>query len=358
MRHYLKSICLGGAAIAVLGVAGCAHDKFMDRLDKDQVGKICKQYCSASAGPQTPGFAVMMKKTFVNGQPTYVPMREVLIQSFDNDGRPSLVTPYEATYGASPGGDSPPVINKSAGLDPACFAKEPYATPDLSDIVLDASNTTITFVNFDRNGRLESRDMSSTDPVYGKIADILSQSGSGDYTDIQRELMDMGRPAANDLFSNVASLTNRDLIANATPKKKTPFYTNLKKPTFSDATGHVFFYVLLDSHLYFSRDNAALITYAPAAENALETFYTPFVQYPVVPDVSDMDDDTVDEPDGSQMDVLTFHFIRDVANGGADVDECRYVYDKYVISKGQDTYSQRTPLFIDPEVTTRGVIAQ
>jgi hypothetical protein len=361
MRHISKKLSFGGTAIAGLCLATGCDTISLDKLSQRQLGQVCTTYCNQAAAPVEPGFAVMMKKAWVNGERVDVPMRNIMIRSEDEFGNSTLVTPYNAQYGYTPALEGgAPLPDKTAGLDPSCFATETYEPIDLSDVDLTPENITITFVNIDRNGRLESRDMPLTYPIDNPIKAILESvdpsmnPSINEYEQIQKALGEITRPSADTLFNNQSAFETRDLVANATPHENTPFFGDLTGSDYTDTSGHVFFYVLLDEGLYFSRDTAALITYAPEAENSLETLYTPFVQYPIYPRVTDGSK----IPDGSQLDVLTFHFIRDETMSTTSVEECRYVYDEYVISKGQSPFQPRTPLFIDPAVKTRGVITE
>lgn len=367
MRSFTKKKGLGTTVLCGLMLGGCVHSVPLDKLDKRALKKVCETYCQKGTPGAEPGFALMIKTVFVNGEPEEVPMRNILARAENSEGEVTLVTPYDVTYGNHAGGDGPPMPNKAAGLKPECFAKASYTPPHINSLDLTVANTTITFVNMDQDGRLESRDLATTDQYYGLIMDVLLPQTTNppltlDAQKIQSLLSSIDRPTESDLQTQNNSPTRNISLL---PAKKTPFFRDLTGAEFDTAEGHVFFYVLLDPNLYFSRDAAALVTYAPEAENELEKLYTPFVQYPVVPTLKSVSG----EPDGQDLDVLTFHFVQSdemMFQSSAEYEkaaaedkiECKYIYDKLVISRGQDGYTQRTPLLIDPEVKTRGVIIE
>lgn len=367
MRSFTKKMALGTTVLCGLMLGGCLHHVPLDKLDQDKLKKVCETYCQQGTPGAEPGFAMMIKTLRVDDQPPVeVPMRNILARAENSEGDVTLVTPYDVTYGNHAGGDGPPIPNKTAGLKPECFAKAPYKPIHIDDLEMTNSNTTITLVNMDQDGRLESRDLSANDDNYTLIMNVLAPQTTTDLKpdaqEIQRLLSTMDRPTESNLQMQINSPV-RDI--EKFPPKKTPFFGDLTGAEFDTVKGHVFFYVLLDPNLYFSRDVAALITYAPEAENELEKLYTPFVQYPVVPELGS----PVADPDGTQMEVLTFHFVQsDKMTFQSSVEyektpeedqiECKYVYDKLVISRGQESFTQRTPLLIDPEVKTRGVIIE
>ncbi len=342
MRKTNNYTAMLATSLAALALAGC--DTGIDI--GDDVEKFCNEYCDTKTTKEKPGVFLMMKDAVVNGQKVSVPMRDIMIEGEDG----TLVTPYNASYGNSASGDGLPNPDKTVGLDPSCFATEPYETPNLSQVDLTEENTTITFVNFDRNGRVESRDLLKTDPAYKNIESILGTTSTGEYLTLQQNLSQISRPDVDALFvtgngPGSSAFKRRNLTLNQTPPEKTPFFTDLSDSTYKDSIGHIFFYVLLDEHLTFSRDTAALVTYAPNSESALGQLFTPFVQYPVYPK----------NPSPDALDVLTFHFIRHKSMQSESGGTCRYRYDKYVISAGQQDHFPSTPLFIDPEVQTEGI---
>lgn len=329
------------ATLAACETTGTSGDAVLERA--------CEEYCEAQR-PRGPGAFQLTKQVFTDGRMVQSPMRDIFLLS--GDGK--LVTPYDASYSRAPVDGGLPVPDKAEGLEPSCFASAPYSPPSLLAADLDHKNTTITFINFDRDGRVESRELSAKDPSFALIDKILSTSsavnGSPEYQQIQNALSARPRPDSDRLYDRTGDEPPvRVLKKSRVPLDKTPFHKDLSiDKNFSDGTGHIFFYVLVDKGLEFSRSFAALLPYAPQSTSTLQTLYAPFVQYPVYPET----------PGGEALDVLTFHFIRDpglqLKNGPRT--ECRYTYDLHVIAQGQAPFEQATPLFIDPEVKTRGII--
>lgn len=255
-------------------------------------------------------------------------------------------------------------FSKAKGLDSACFSSVELKVPEADKFDLTWDNTTIFFVNVDRNGRVESRqlDRSSGDAMAttrgAKTARELdaflkpgSARGLGDFAKVQEILSNAGRPAAGQETADGYPV--RDL--RNVPRDKTPFYQSFAfegaegaTPTI-DKYGHFFFYVLMDDQVTYRRDTAALVPTLPASKEAL---FSPFIQYPVVPKMAN-------NPAGS-AEVLSVHFYQ-----GGDINKrqsaggnmtCVYPYALDVIASGQASFAQSTPVIIDPEVETRGPI--
>lgn len=353
MRHTIKTLTLAGSALAFTALSGCGN---MPEKGDLNLAKVCKEYCRQNS-PNKPNYTMMLNQVSVEGQPNRtVPARHVYVTSETG----ALITPYDAAYGnmvQNP--EALGYMDKSEGLEPACFSQKKYEPIKLSEVKLNENNTTITLVNFTESGRLESRELSPETKTYDTIKTVFDGSyippqtrpaSWGQYQHIQDILSSIPPSVKN----NPAELQDRNLVENYVPKGKTPFYSDLTKKTFFDDEGHVYFYVLIDDHLKFSRDYLALVTYAP--QSGVQELYTPFVQHPVSPKFATM----------NKNDVLTFQFFRNPDLEADKIEECRYVYDMHVISIGQDdsgnstqlNFKQEhsTPLFIDPEVKTRGVI--
>lgn len=253
-----------------------------------------------------------------------------------------------------------------------------YVNSSLPDLKADGNlwavdlkweNTTIIFINFDKDGRLESRELtqkaaSKSGTVYGDINQIMQPSSGtpvNEYKAVQYFLTNLvhgfnpkGRPLPEDI--DTEGFMNRVLNPLVIPEDKTPFYHKFDLTASPSArgeidakTGHIFFYVLLDDHLRFQRDNAGIVPYTPPGDQIL---HTPFVQYPIVPSEKLM------KTNPERVDVMTVHFIQ----GGTMTDgmgvnpKCKYVYDIAVIASGQVGTKHKTPLMIDPEVDTEGPI--
>jgi len=344
MRHTLKTLTLAASGLTLVTLSGCGNIPV--KSDRD-LAKFCEEYCRQSVSDK-PKYTMMLNQVAIEGEPNKtVPSQQVYVTSDTG----TLVTPYHAAYGnmvQNPEGLGH--MDKAEDLEPACFSQTQYDPIKLSKIKLNENNTTITFVNFDKDGRLESRELSPQASKSEGVAAIFDinytpQPYSTQYKDLQNVLSNI---------SNSTILEERNLIAKNVPKNKTPFYSDLTQTTFFDDEGHVYFYVLIDDYLKFSRDYLALVTYAP--QSGVQELYTPFVQHPITPKYAAED----------KNDVLTFQFFRDPKLKADKIEECRYVYDMHVISIGQDDSGDspqrnfieehNTPLFIDPEVKTRGVI--
>lgn len=242
----------------------------------------------------------------------------------------------------------PPGDAKRAALNPDCFSTISYQSPHLKKIPLSWKNITITFINFNKDGRLESRILGSkgkAKAVKKKIDTVLNDnSNTSDHEQVAEILSNLnGRPQAGQETNR--GYGPRDL--NSVPAGKTPFYKYFDTDPTKTTKGHVFFYVLIDDQLKFNRDNAAVIPATPS----IGQLYSPYTQYPIYPPVGTNDSKLVD--------VLTFQYYRGgdmaaPANIG-EKDHCIYPYDIGVIARGQIGFPDiQTPLLIDPEVDARG----
>ncbi|MEO1643488.1 MAG: hypothetical protein AAFR74_09140, partial [Pseudomonadota bacterium] len=325
--------------------------------------------------------------------------------TFFDDGNGNYTNPQ---YAANPG--------KAANLDPQCFAREnefansEVAPPALNELApppplpprdgpagvtqsapsfsaehvvgyegerpkanlwaldLTWDNTVITLINFDEDGRLESRLLSEETTlatqalrVKTDLDALLSPSSSylspiNEYKSIQillskldADSFGVGQPMAG--TEGNKGFTARDLNSDGVPIEKTPFYAIIDNASYTaeDYNGKVYFYVLLDRQLSFSRGSPALITYEPTP--SVGELFTPYKQYPVYPK----------DAQSGQADVLPIHFYQthdgsdSVAEGEAPPD-CRYPFDFSVIANAQAPFGQVTPLLIDPEVDPKGVL--
>ena len=258
-------------------------------------------------------------------------------------------------------GDFPPDYMMSASPDLK-------AEGNLWAMDLTWNNTTITFVNFNKDGGLESRVLTQStatksETVYGDINKIMQASSTGspvnEYKAVQYFLTNLvhnssavGRPPAGAIQNEGFDI--RNLSSENVPKGKTPFYRKFKLtanpsgPNEIDAkTGHVFFYVLLDDNLKYHRDTAATIPYTPQSAG---TLYSPYVQYPIIPDKGLMGTNP------EKVDVMTVHFLQGgtMTQGMGANPKCSYPFDIGVIAASQNGWNNFTPLLIDPETETDG----
>jgi len=376
MRPISKLLLLSSAAaIAAITLAYCTHISYKE--------KICDEYCNSSnpreeVSIENSGAFILIKTVEIDGVDQDVPMRDIYLKSVDaNTGKTKLVRPHHPPNNnflkpESSIGHDLETFDKSVHLDPTCFStqkSDPLIPIESIDLTHD--NTTVTFLNFDENGRLESLDLPAVNNSgmfyfneLNAVNNILSTgnvpSYGSDYQDLERALSDMTPPDFDSPVSPQPHFPKRDLISKQTPMPKTPFYSNLKtKSNYDSNEGHIYIYVLLDKHMMFTRKYAALVDYAPETENALMKLYSPLKQQPVYPIIFEED----------SLDVLTFRFVQ---NQNAEVDpdkiSCSYVYDLHVHSIGQDEsgdisssgksmlVEHNTPIFIDPEIKTEGVI--
>jgi len=240
---------------------------------------------------------------------------------------------------------------KREALNPYCFSKVSYKSPHLKKLPLSWDDITITLINFDKHGRLESRELGDIDKagaVKLEIQGALNDSIYPDHQQVAKILSkldvngfpNIGRPQAGQQTNKGYKPRDLDFV----PAGKTPFYKGFNS---DPIRGHVFFYVLIDDHVKFIRDHAAVIPSTPS----IGQLYSPFTQYPIYPPLGTGDPERVD--------VLTFQYYRggdmaDPKNIG-EKDRCIYPYDIGVVAKGQAGFSHvQTPLLIDPEVDTRG----
>lgn len=327
------------------------------------VAEICKEYCKEKP-----------KEIFA-----------VMDTRWDEDDNKLTSMPQGSFYINTPdGGMMTP--SKAEGLDPDCFAERSFISPgakpeaikandlapDLADKDLTWDNTSIIFINFNKDGRLESWELkqqqaTKSGSVYGDLDAALgsgAQSINSEYEHVRDLLSNLDTPA----FSNTSGSPNygpgrprSDFISaegfearnlNSVPHEKTPFFKKLPAVNGKGVKDHVFFYVLLDENLKFDR-NGAHLPYSAAANNALGQLYTPYIQYPIAPDDLSTKKDKVE--------VMPVHFYRG-GNMATKFDEkrnprkrCVYPYDIGVIADGQQGFKQKTPLRIDPEVEADGV---
>lgn len=238
-------------------------------------------------------------------------------------------------------------------------------------------NTTILFINFDENGRLESRELTSASikksgTVFSDLDQIMKESpGSplNEYKAVQYFLTNLvhgsnppGRPRSQELESN--NFGPRNLKVADVPSDKTPFFNKFTltatpsgRGEIDAKTGHVFFYVLLDDYLRFQRDHASARVYTP---DTAKPMYSPYVLYPTVPQnipvAPDMTQPVSPKHPWYMADVMTLHFLQG-GNMTRDMEgdvKCNYPFDIAVISDGQAGWANKTPLFIDPETETDG----
>ena len=302
---------------------------------------------------QNTGFFTLVNRT-QNGQSfTDAPLRQIYVKTVEN----TLSSPYKSANRYPVKQENRSYPDKSADLRLECFSSQPYETVHLKYIDLTTDNTTITLLNFTEEGRLESRELIVTDPSMSEIYNILNTKGFGEYKALQKLLSNMKVPSNGDLYNSAPKFPPRNLKKRNVPASKTPFFSDLKNSSYDASQGHVYFYVSLDPYLKFSREHAALITYAPEAKTNSLALYTPFTQYDVYPKKQKL----------HQLDVMPFHFYQN-PNAKPNKDEsasCNYTYDLHMISYGQKSSENftspfdteySTPLFIDPEVKTRGVI--
>ena len=359
MRSISKPLLFCSAAIAALFLTYC---------------KACKPRGEATI--ENSGAFILIKNVELKGKIESIPMRDVYLKSKDNKtGELKLVRPYHPANGEFLQ-NSPEALrsdtdlkefDKSVTLDPYCFSTQYYEPQtDIRSINLTEDNTTITVLNFTEDGRLESLELPKNNQ--GKyqdsnVADILSpniantRSGS-EYEQLQYWLSRMTPNDFNNQTSPQSEFEERDLIDNNVPLVKTPHYSDLKnQASYKDAEGHIYVYVLLDKQVRFTREYAALVQYAPETEDALMKLYTPLFQQPIYPDFFDP----------NRLDVLTFRYVQNPKVKPSKKEKCSYVYDLHVLSTGQDESGHSTsgtptirehstPLFIDPEIKTKGVI--
>ena len=276
--------------------------------------------------------------------------------------------------------------SKAEGLDPNCFAEKPFVfpnaeseqlkandyAPDLADKDLTWGNTTIMFINFDKDGRLESRelkkeDANKSDHVISDLNSVLgssSQSSTPEFEYVRDRLTKLNMPQVSQLTGSANTGPGRPLPGdislegfesidlNGLPVEKTPFFKPLPSVNGNGVKDHVFFYVLLDENLKFNR-KGGLLPYAPAANNALGQLYTPYIQYEIAP---------LDKKKKQLVEVMPVYFYRG-GNMAKEFDKernpkgrCVYPYDIGVIADGQIGFPQKTPLKIDPEVEADGPV--
>jgi len=353
MSVYIKTGLVFLASISTLSLAACISDGGRVDVNGDDAKQICEKYCSNIPKPDPEVFVLTNRKQDGNNTEKF-PHSQIYVKTEDG----LLSAP-----------------NKRIGLDERCFAKDDFPAPHLRGVNLTTENTSIIFINFTKDGRLESRNMmenigSKGGNVYNRINNILTTSQGGEYSLIQKHLEDLvkstsdkGRPTWDSIQYEGFEVKNM----NGTPLDKTPFYTKLGVVDGTQGEGqkeHIFFYVLLDNELRFMRDTAAMLPYAPHAKNSIGQLYSPYIQYPIVPE------DPALEPDS--VDVMTVHFYR----GGGMTDgmenegmgdqiipaSCVYPYDIGVIANGQKTKTNglvgflKTPQLIDPEVEAEGIL--
>jgi len=330
MNITLNKLALGSALMCILCSGGCNDTP---EVSPEELDRICKDHCP----PPNP-----LKETLV---------KVLMDQRMDDDGvlKPS---PHSQLYVKTPDGKLK-VANKSEGLDERCFSTKPYESPHLRDVNLTEKNTTITFINFGKDGRVESRKLTANgvssklalDKINLVLNPLQSPGTTSDYEHIQEYLSEIVRPGSNVLTAEGFEPRDLDPIDD----EKTPYHEpfDLVQPDIGSPHGmvdHVFFYVLLDSNLKFNRDTAAMIPYPPSV-GRLET---PYIQYPIFTASS------VSDP----LEVMTVYFHR----GGTMTNDlnndmyCSYPYDIGVVAAGQSGHMEDTPLLIDPEVRPKGVL--
>ncbi|MEP3890328.1 MAG: hypothetical protein ABJN69_07655 [Hellea sp.] len=297
---------------------------------KDFRQKICNGVCDTASEPE---IFRLVSRTYINGKLENTSGSKLYVTSTDGD----LVEPSDVTWERAPGSDVF-VEKKRQGLDKACFADSDYTVSSLDGVELNASDVTITVLNFDDEGRVESYDLEKTGGGYPDGLNALFAPNK-DYADIQAYLSGLTRAQVTPDGTGITRVTPKGLT-NLT-NENTPFDETLSAA--SDDKGKVVFYVLADAKLTFSRGPFAMISYAPEADEAIGELYSPYVVYPVIP---------IDP--GNNLDVLVIHFKRGGSMSQDENSQCRYPYDLAVVAEGQNGFSPRTPLLIDPEVLTNG----
>lgn len=238
--------------------------------------------------------------------------------------------------------------SKRRNLKKECFSKTDYSgdVANLSTIALTEDDITITVINLDDEGRLESYDL--VDPNTGNLPSAITNAINtnpvlGNYEAIQIALSNMPRSSVT------TSNANNDIRARAissTYSEKTPFYKPFPANFAGGSNGHVIFYVLADENLQFNR-SLPVISHVPAAN--IGRLYSPFFKYEIMP-----------AQPSNKLEVQVLHFKRGgtmmegMTPDAAGKMPCVYPYDLGVIAKGQDIGLQDTPLLIDPEVGPEG----
>lgn len=340
MKH--TNLMIGASGLVMLSLAGC--DWFDRDLTEAQLDRLCVERCEKTK----PGIYMLNDIKWSPSQGNFEPNSgSIWVQGVDG----LLEHP-----------------NKGAKLNPDCFSKQPLSAktpkgiPRLAKLDLTHDNTTIIFINFTKDGALESRVLSDvagsqSKHVFDQINDILSPNTNGtqsDYERVRTRLSDLQgvtfseRPDANLIGDR--GFMQRDI--SSVSDEKTPFFTPLGLANGKNSTEHAFFYVLLDERLKFNRDDAAIITYSPAAQNSIGQLYTPYIQYEIFPT-------KLYGANQGKADVMPVHFLRENMAKGIPPEgpksKCSYPYDLGVVAEGQlGTYEPDTPLLIDPETETDG----
>lgn len=389
MDYFKNKNAYASVAVGAFLLAGCEADR--PRVSPGEIAENCEEYCSELRG--APDIYTLVGKA--------ADAQGVLRNS-----------PNDNIYVRTPTGvlKAP---NKLEGLEPKCFSKTDFAAdfapaPDPKELRglptdkefaerlgkelgatlpehyrinykggrpdgslwstnLTWENTTITFINFNKDGRLESRNLTKKSSTKSghirKALDHLLDPGNStspvnEHLAVQHVLMALEGPnntRGRSLYNQIDTegFTVRNL--SNVPVEKTPFYKefdlNLAPPAgVQQNEGHVFFYVLLDDHLRFNRDAAAMIPYAPRAATDIGSLYAPYIQHPVMPL------DPVAEFE--KADIMTVQFVQggSMTQGLPKDAVCAYPYDIGVKAESQVGFKQVTPLMIDPEVKTRGVL--
>lgn len=233
---------------------------------------------------------------------------------------------------------------KRRDLIEECFSTYDYRNDvkPLSQVRLTEHNTTITVLNMDETGRLESYDLvDAAGGIPEIISDIFDLAELGNYTKIQTALSGLNRLSVTPDTTGNIRVKPRPIPGHS---DKTPYYKKFETSYQGGSDGHVVFYVLADQNLKF---NEALPVIAHTAEANIGELFSPYFKYDIL---------------AANLQVMPLHFKRGGTMSKDPIPgtnkmalDCRYPYDLGVVSNGQSINTQDTPLLIDPEMGSDGL---